>query len=91
MKKQFVFTNTPIRLPFQSTILYTFLLYHFQVSEIWWGVFITLYSIIWIAAIVIRLNEEKINFNDDKLDASKKAVRSKFAERLQKLVDERKS
>lgn len=91
MKKRFVITNTPVRLPIQSTILYTFLLYHFQVSGIWWGVFITLYSLIWIIIIVAKWNEEKIDLNDEEIDNDKKVVRSKFAERLQKLIDERKS
>ena len=90
MNKRFVITNTPVKLPIQSTILYTFLLYHFQVSGIWWGVFITLYSLLWIIVIVAKWNEEKIDFNDDKIDSDKKIVRSKFAQRLQKLMDERK-
>jgi hypothetical protein len=91
MKKVFVIANTPVKLPIQSTILYTFLLYHFQVSGIWWGVFITLYSLLWIIVIVAKWNEEQIDFNDDKIDNDKKVVRSKFAERLQKLMDEHKS
>jgi hypothetical protein len=91
MKKRFVITNTPVKLPFQSTILYTFLLYHFQVSGIWWGIFITLYSILWIVAIVVKWSEESIDLSDDKLDNEKKVVRSKFAERLEKLMKERQS
>jgi hypothetical protein len=91
MKKRFVIINTPVKLPFQSTILYTFLLYHFQVSGIWWGIFITLYSILWIVAIVAKWSEESIDLSDDKLDNEKKVVRSKFAERLEKLMKERQS
>lgn len=89
MKKRFVISNTPVKFPFQSTILYTFLLYHFQVSGIWWGIFITLYSIYWIIAIVAKWNEESVDLNSDKLDEKKKAVESKFAQRLQKLIKER--
>ena len=89
MKKRFVISNTPVKFPLQSTILYTFLLYHFQVSGIWWGIFITLYSIYWIIAIVAKWNEESIDLNSDKLDEKKKAVESKFAQRLQKLMNER--
>lgn len=89
MKKRFVISNTPVKFPIQSTILYTFLLYHFQVSGIWWGIFITLYSIYWIIAIVAKWNEESIDLNSDKLDEKKKAVESKFAQRLQKLMNER--
>jgi len=89
MKKRFVISNTPVKFPIQSTILYTFLLYHFQVSGIWWGIFITLYSLYWIIAIVAKWNEESIDLNSDKLDEKKKAVESKFAQRLQKLMNER--
>ena len=89
MKKRFVISNTPVKLPFQSTILYTFLLHHFQVSGIWWGIFITLYSIYWIIAIVAKWNEESIDLNSDKLNEKKKAVESKFAQRLQKIMNER--
>jgi hypothetical protein len=89
MKKRFVISNTPVKFPVQSTILYTFLLYHFQVSGILWGIFITLYSLLWIIAIVAKWNEERIDLNSDKLDEKKKAVESKFAQRLQKLMNER--
>ena len=89
MKKRFVISNTPVKFPIQSTIFYTFLLYHFQVSGIWWGIFITLYSLYWIIAIVVKRNEESIDLNSDKLDEKKKAVESKFAQRLQKLMNER--
>jgi hypothetical protein len=89
MKKRFVISNTPVKFPIQSTILYTFLLYYFQVSEIWWGIFITLYSLYWIIVIVAKWNEESIDLNSDKLDEKKKVVESKFAQRLQKLMNER--
>jgi hypothetical protein len=89
MKKRFVISNTPVKFPFQSTILYPFLLYHFQVSGIWWGIFITLYLLYWIIAIVAKWNEVSIDLNSDKLDEKKKAVESKFAQRLQKLMNER--
>mgnify|MGYP000853028413 CR=1 FL=1 len=89
MKKRFVISNTPVKFPIQSTILYTFLLYHFQGSGIWWGIFITLYSLYWIIAIVAKWNEESIDLNSDKLDEKKKAVESKFAQRLQELMNKR--
>lgn len=89
MKKRFVISNTPVKFPIQSTILYTFLLYHFKVSGIWWGIFITLYSIYWIIAIIAKWNEESIDLNSDKMDEKKKAVEGKFAQRLQKLMNER--
>ncbi|WP_113638983.1 hypothetical protein [Nubsella zeaxanthinifaciens] len=90
MKKRFVISNTPVKYPFQSTILYTFLLHHFQVSGIWWGIFITLYSIYWIAAIALKWKEESIDLNsDDELDKEKALTKSKFAQRLHKLMTER--
>ena len=88
MKKRFVISNTPVKFPIQSTILYTFLLYHFQVSGIWWGIFITLYSIYWIIAIVAKWNEESIDLNSDKLDEKKKELRMTTSELIQKLIDE---
>jgi len=89
MKKRFVISNTPLKLPVQSTILYTFLLYHFQVSGIWWGIFITIYLIYWLLAIIAKLNEESIDLNSDKPDEKKKTIESKFAQRLQKLINDR--
>jgi hypothetical protein len=90
MKKRFVITNVPIKLPIQSTILYSFLLYHFQVSGIWWGVFITLYSILWIFAIIIKWNEERVDLWDDKSDIDKNKAMVKFSERLKEVIEERK-
>lgn len=86
MKKRTVISNVPIRLPFQSTILYTFLLYHFNVDGLWWGIFITLYSILWIVAIAVKWNEEKIDL--DKED-EKSPAKSKFQQKLNKLMSER--
>ena len=51
----------PVRLPFQSTILYSFLLYYFDVNNIIWGIFGTIYVIYWILVIVIKWEEERID------------------------------
>ncbi len=91
MKKRFVIINTGVKLPFQSTILYSFLLYYFQVSGIWWGIFITLFSIYWIVLIPIKKDEEGVDLNSDKLDEKEKIIKSKFTQRLQKLMNERSS
>ena len=85
MKTRFVISNTPIRLPINSTILYAFLLYYFDVNNIWWGIFITVYSILWIAAISIRMSEESIDLNDKDLSEKKKVVQSRFARKLEEL------
>lgn len=85
MKKRFVISNLPVRFPIQSTILYSFLLYYFKADGLWWGIFICLYSILWIIAIAVKWNEESIDLNADDLKGEKKKVQSKFAERLQQM------
>lgn len=86
MKKRTVITNVPSKLPFTSTILYSFLLYYFKVDSLWWGIFITLYSIYWIIALILVFTQERIDIDDDKKITTAK---SKFAERLADIVRER--
>ena len=86
MKKRTVISNFPMKMPLNSTILYSFLLYYFNVDNIWWGIFITLYSILWIVFFVAKYNEESIDLDDDKKITEAK---SKFAERLAQVVKER--
>ncbi|WP_188051727.1 hypothetical protein [Flavobacterium sp. GP15] len=86
MKKHFVITNLPVRLPFQSTILYSFLLYYFQVDSLYWGIFITLYSILWIIAIVVKFNEIKVDLNATKDEEKNIFKQSKFQEKLNELM-----
>ena len=81
MKKRFVITSTPIKFPIQSTILYSFLLYYFKVDNIWWGIFIALYSLLWILAIVGKIYEEGVDINTE-ISEKKSAVKSRFMERL---------
>lgn len=75
MKKHIVIKNTPTKFPLQSTILYTFLLYYFQVNGVFWGIFITIYSIYWAIVIYIKLHEEKIELNPEKNNPMKKVNR----------------
>ena len=86
MKKRTVLSNLPIRLPIQSTIFYSFLLYYFKVDSLYWGIFITLYAILWILCLIAKRNEELIDLDDDKKIT---AAKSKFAERLAQIVRER--
>jgi len=86
MKKKTVISNLPARLPIQSTILYSFLLYYFKVDSLYWGIFITLYSLLWIVVIIAKCYEERIDLDDDKKIS---AGKSKFAERLAEIVRER--
>lgn len=81
MKKRKVITNIPIKLPLQSTILYSFLLYYFEADRLWWGVFITCYSIIWIVAIISLFNQEKIDLFDNEI-IDKSETKLKFGDKL---------
>ena len=64
MKEQIVITNIPIKLPFNSTILYTFLMWYFKVDNLWWGIFICLFSIYWILLLIVFFLQRGINLNN---------------------------
>ena len=83
MKKKLVITNVPTRYPINSTILYSFLLYYFNVDGLYWGIFITLFSIYWILVIVVKSNEVNIDLNENKNLSS-----SNFKEKIQSMVKE---
>lgn len=83
MKKKFVISNTPTRLPFSSTILYVFLMYYFNVSGIWWGIFITIFTILWIGGITNKAYEVNVDLNDN--DPKNATKRSAFAMKLDEL------
>ena len=82
MKKHFVITNAPVKLPFQSTILYSFLLHYFNVDSLYWGIFITFYSILWVVAIVSKYNEIRVDLNA--IDNS--TIAKEFKEKIRELV-----
>ena len=86
MKKHFVITSLPVKLPFRSTILYSFLLYYFKVDSLYWGMFITLYSILWIIAIFVKCHEIKVDLNATKDEEKKIIKQSKFQEKLNELM-----
>ena len=85
MKKRTVIINTPARLPFVSTVLYTFLLYYFKVDNLYWGIFITIYILYWIVALVLVFNVNKIDLDNDKISETK----IKFSEKLQELINKK--
>lgn len=87
MKKRKVITNIPVRLPIHSTMLYSFLLYYFEADRLFWGIFITCYSLIWLVVIISFFNQEKIDLFESK--ESKTESKSKFQDKLQKLKDEK--
>lgn len=91
MKKHFVIANVPTRLPMQSTVLYSFLLHYFNASGVLWGVFITLFTILWIIAIADKYNEIRVDLNATKEEEKKFVKKSKFQERLNELMREEKN
>lgn len=86
MKTIYVIKNTPVRYPIQSTILYSFLLHYFNANDVLWGVFITLYSLLWILAFIVKLFEKKVDISDLLIKNDEKV---KFVDRLKDLVKER--
>ena len=78
-----------MRLPVNSTVLYSFLLYYFNVSGIWWGVFITLMTLLWVVIIVSRYHSIEVDL-DSAVDPTynnevKAAVKSQFQIKLEEL------
>lgn len=67
-------TDLPVRLPINSTILYTFLLYYFNVQPFIWGVFITIFTLYWILCIIgLVIQDQKKIF----IEPSSKKIESK--------------
>ena len=83
MKKKLVITNVPTRYPINSTILYSFLLYYFNVDDLYWGIFITLFSIYWILVFIVKFNEVNIDLNENENLSS-----SNFKEKIQNMIKE---
>lgn len=83
MKKKLVITNVPSKLPVNSTILYSFLLYYFNVDGLYWGIFITLFSIYWILVFIVKFNEVNIDLNENENLSS-----SNFKEKIQNMIKE---
>ena len=91
MKKHFVITSLPVRLPVQSTVLYSFLLHYFNASGILWGIFITLFTILWIVVIVVKSSEIKVDLNETTGKEEKAINQSKFREKLDEMMKSNKS
>ena len=88
MKKRKVISNVPSKFPITSTVLYSFLLHYFNVDNIWWGIFITLYSIYWILALYLVFTQERVDLFDEK-ETNKTSAKSKFLDKLEQLSKER--
>lgn len=61
MKKQKVIPNKymPKRYPVNTTVLYTFLMWHFMAPDWMWGVYLTITVIIWLIIIVNQHKQEE--------------------------------
>ena len=94
MKKKLVLTSLPVRFPIQSTILYSFLLHYFNADNIYWGIFITLYSILWSCVFYIKSKEQYISLNSGEKEHSVKenvSSESKFRQKLNELIEKNKN
>lgn len=63
------------------------MLWHFEVNPVWWGIFGTLYTILWIVALIAKFNEERIDLDKD--EPKKEPAKSKFAQRIEQLAREK--
>lgn len=86
MKKRFVISNTPTKLPINSTILYTFLMWYFKVDNLYWGIFICFFGLLWILTLISLFTQEIVDLNATKEDGKAKLKQSRFAERLNELM-----
>ena len=64
MKTKTVIKNIPTRFPLFQTILTFFLLDYYQVEMLWWGIFGTLWALLWIGCIINRFREEPIDLDE---------------------------
>jgi len=71
MKTRKVISNSPTKLPITGTVLYSFLLYYFNVSGIIIGIFATIYAIYWILCIVAIWNEKRVDLFEEKAKEQK--------------------
>lgn len=62
------------------------MLHYFNVDNLYWGIFITFYSILWIVAIAIKFNEIKVDLNSTDDDKKKVLNKSKFQDRLNEMI-----
>lgn len=86
MKKRKVIRNIPARVPVANTILYSFLLYYFKVSQLWVGIFIAVYSIYWIICILLVFTEDRVDITEFFKPEEQKQT---FADKLKEIVKNR--
>lgn len=76
MKKRKVIKNVPTHLPFTNSLLLSFLLYYFKAPGFIWGVFITIYAIVWIFAIALMITQDHVDLFEDQKDKKSNLVES---------------
>lgn len=90
MEKQKVIhpKNSYARLPLHTTILYTFLLHHFDCPQWAWTLFIVFYSFLWIVMLYKLFTQECIDIFNSKEVNVKKSV---FQDRLDNYLSSRRN
>ena len=86
MKKRFVISNLPARLPITSTVLYTFLMWYFKVDNLYWGIFICVFGVAWAVSFYMFFTQEIVDLNATTDEDKKKLKQSQFAEKLNDLL-----
>lgn len=85
-KKRFVIANTPTKLPFTSTVLYSFLMWYFKVDNLYWGIFICVFGLLWIVSINALFTQEIVDLDPSTEQGKEKLKQSKFGEKLNDLL-----
>lgn len=87
MKKIYVVKNIPARIPLNSTILYTFLLYYFEVDRLIWGIYICLMIAYWALNIAALFIQERVDIFEEKPEKQN----NKFKNRLEEYMKNKNS
>lgn len=61
----------PAKLPLNSTVLATFLMYYFQAETWQWIVFTCIFAIIWFVRVTVIFHQEEIDLIKDREDNTK--------------------
>lgn len=91
MKKSFVISNTPVRLPINGTVLYTFLMWFFQAKDFYWGIYIVFLLILWTACIISINRQQRVDLFADEKDPEQKMPLSKFQRKMEEIQKQRRN
>lgn len=87
MKTRYVIKNIPTKLPVQSTVLWYLVLDYYKASDIWYGVYFTLYALAWLGSIIVIWKQESIDINEFSAEGQSNYL--KFKRSLIDLIKER--